>query len=89
MRLWRILTWPVFCLVLDKSADISNMKRLDTCVRYIDEDMNVKTGLFRNSETVGGRADAMLEEVMQLLTEKNLDGRKPCSGRGDKSTDTE
>ncbi|KAK5619032.1 hypothetical protein CRENBAI_002939 [Crenichthys baileyi] len=64
---------PVFSLVLDDSIDISNTKRLITYVRYI-EDNKIQTKLFRNSEIVDGRADTIVEDVKQLLTEKNLDG---------------
>ncbi|MEQ2188426.1 hypothetical protein GOODEAATRI_014889 [Goodea atripinnis] len=64
---------PVFSLVLDESIDISNTKRLITYVGYI-EDNKIQTKLFRNSEIVDETADTIVEDVKQLLTEKNLDG---------------
>ncbi|KAF7219382.1 zinc finger protein 862-like [Nothobranchius furzeri] len=66
---------PVFSLILDESTDISNTKRLIIYVRFID-DNNVKTKLIRNSEIADGRADTIVEDVKQLLTEKKLDGKK-------------
>lgn len=58
--------------MLNKSTDVGNAKRLITYVRYRDDNMIKK--LFRNSETEDGRADAIVEDVKQLLTEKNLNG---------------
>ncbi|KAL6461570.1 hypothetical protein MHYP_G00297140 [Metynnis hypsauchen] len=70
-----VLKSPVFSLVLDESTDISNMKRLITYVRYMD-DNKIRMKLFRNSEIVDGRADTIFEDMKQLLAENNLDGKK-------------